>query len=133
MAATADSLQQQVRILFSYSSRIHAQLSCFCRNANMQVDEICACCPVLSPAIIPSGYETQDLVELMQNAGERLHSIELVAAFPAAGATTGARPHTCPALHLLGTHRTLLAPITRLQAGSRCRRLRSCWRGRGEA
>ncbi|PNW76291.1 hypothetical protein CHLRE_12g540450v5 [Chlamydomonas reinhardtii] len=44
MAATADSLQQQV-------------------------DEICACCPVLSPAIIPSGYETQDLVELMQNAG----------------------------------------------------------------
>ncbi|KAG2433724.1 hypothetical protein HXX76_008090 [Chlamydomonas incerta] len=44
MAATADGLQQQV-------------------------DEICACCPVLSPAIIPSGYETQDLVELMQNAG----------------------------------------------------------------
>lgn len=35
-----------------------------------QVEELQACCPVLCPDIIPSGYDTQDLIGLMQQAGE---------------------------------------------------------------
>ncbi|GFR49566.1 hypothetical protein Agub_g11613 [Astrephomene gubernaculifera] len=44
MAATSDSLQRQVESLRE-------------------------CCPVLCPAITPNGYDTQDLIDLMQNAG----------------------------------------------------------------
>ncbi|KXZ53411.1 hypothetical protein GPECTOR_7g1308 [Gonium pectorale] len=74
MAATAESLQQQVEAME-------------------------ATCPVLCPAIIPNGYDTRDLVELVQHAGrESIEAFEELLADAGRGASAccvcGADGHT---------------------------------------
>jgi hypothetical protein len=77
-AASAEDLQQQVgpppalslRGEVYKTSKVHAAHPLLRGAPCPQVEALQANCPVLCPAVTPSGYDVQDLFALMQDAGK---------------------------------------------------------------